>query len=435
MRRLTFVERTVEGYADGLAKALEDAPPRVRFIAGDALAPEVAARLRALRPDVRITTDDDPVGEAGQAGGNAPLVALFGATGEILSPHLAGFLDARSVHVVAPITNHYHRNKVLFLVSIPKAGTHLLFELAKAFGIEEGGECPLIPRFWEWPGHWFYLEYSNSHTAAPDFFLDTTRRRPFGNRDHPFARNPTLFIYRNPLDILVSEANYYHEDGKTLFSGYLAHLSYEERLLRLIDDPWLLGTLRDRIGKFLAWLDFGSVIPVSFEELVGPQGGGDRTVQLDLIWSLQLKLHVAGRPETFADRVFNQNSPTFRFGRIGAHRERLTDAARERLAALPQDFMTVPGYHDDSPFPRRADEFRRRMPIYSRVRYGRQPILEKADCMGHNIIRFDNRFVAVPRSAGPIDLASLPQSALDGLLHSTDLTELEHLIFLATRTT
>ena len=139
--------------------------------------------------------------------------------------------------------------------------------------------CPEEPK----PGLWYCLESSNTHTSAHHFFRDTVHRSHFGNRLHPFPKSPVIFIYRNPLDIVVSEANYYHEDGKTAFSGYLNHLCFEERLIRLIDDPWLLGTIMDRVAKFAAWLDFQNVVPVSFEELVGHEGGGSRKVQRKLI--------------------------------------------------------------------------------------------------------------------------------------------------------
>jgi hypothetical protein len=99
--------------------------------------------------------------------------------------------------------------------------------------------CPEEPK----PDLWYCLESSNTHTSAHHLFLDIVHRSHFGNRLHPFPKSPVIFIYRNPLDIVVSEANYYHEDGKTAFSGYLNHLCFEERLIRLIDDPWLLGTI------------------------------------------------------------------------------------------------------------------------------------------------------------------------------------------------
>jgi hypothetical protein len=118
-----------------------------------------------------------------------------------LSEALLKFVDLKRGTIIAPVTERHFSKNFLFLISIPKSGTHLLYELARAFGYGDGIMCPDNPV----PRHWYCLEYSNSHTVARDFFVDTVRRSPFGNRHHPFASSPVLFIYRNPLDIVVSE--------------------------------------------------------------------------------------------------------------------------------------------------------------------------------------------------------------------------------------
>jgi hypothetical protein len=427
MRRLNFIERTVPAYLDALARFVGEGASNVRLRGWDALTPEILEKARKVWPGIVFSTPEAPDEAAAAPSsdfGEAP-VLLFGETGEILSPLMADYIDAEQASLTAPITNHFHRNKVLFLVSIPKSGTHLLFELARALGFADGGEPPPVPGPRPWAGKWYYLEYSNSHTAAADFFVDTVRRSPFGNRDHPFTRNPTLFIYRNPMDIVASEANYYHGDGDTAFFQYLAHLDYDQRLLRLINDPWLLGSIRDRIAKFIAWTDFANVIPVSYEALAGAAAGGDRKVQQDLVWSLQLKLHAPGRPEEIAARVYNENSPTFRVGRIGAGRKRFTPDARAAFDALPQDFMRALGYEDpEAVFPTRMEEFRRRMPRYSRSRFDETPILEKSNVLGHNIIRFRRQYVAVPLDLGDLDVTKMPTELFETLPRSHDLIEL-----------
>ena len=164
-----------------------------------------------------------------------------------LSSLLMEYVDLKQGVIIAPITRHYYKNRPLFLISIPKSGTHLLYELADAFGYRPGIVCPDNPV----PGFYYCIEYSNSHTSARDFFIDTVRRSPFGNRHHPFIQYPALFIYRHPMDIVISEANYYHKEGNTVFYSYLNSLSFEERLLKLIHDPWLLGSIGDRIGNFI----------------------------------------------------------------------------------------------------------------------------------------------------------------------------------------
>ena len=322
---------------------------------------------------------------------------------------LHALIDLEAGTIIAPRTRLAHDARPLFLISIPKAGTHLLYALAKAFRYDAGIVCPAWPK----PKHWYCLEYSNSHTRADDFFIDTVRRAPFGNRHHPFATSPALFIYRNPLDILVSEANYYHRDGNAIFGGYLGGLSFEDRLLRLLDDPWLFGAFRDRIAGFVPWLEFPNVIPVSFEELVGARGGGDDAAQRRLIWSLMLKLHVPGDPDRFAAQVFDPESATFQSGQIGSHQEKLGERAMRKFLELPQDFMQALGYDAagggvQGRMPRRASEFLHRPLATSEETFWNTPILIEAHCHGRNIVRYRGRFY------GPRDenLAALSDAAL-----------------------
>ena len=355
------------------------------------------------------------------------LIIVTETAGEALSTQLLSCLDLANVVVVAPVTDWHFRNRPLFLISIPKAGTHLLYKLAEAFGYGTGIE------FTDWPspGHWYCIEYSNSHTSARDFFIDTVRRSKFGNRHHPFMRSPAVFIYRNPLDILVSEANYYHLDGKTAFAGYLSSLSFPERLRRLVDDPWLLGSIRDRIGNFAAWLDCPNVAPVSFEELVGADGGGDSEIQESVIWSLQLKLQVPGDPADYGCKVFSRDSQTFREGQIGSYGKAVTEEAYRIFKKLPQDFMTAFGYdgatleHAVFP-PKRAEEFRRRPLRISAVDFAGMPLTVEPDYLGCNLVRFIGRFYAVPISLGPIDIAQLPDTALSLLPQADKLLDLKY---------
>ncbi len=358
---------------------------------------------------------------AAPQGAPGPCLLLAETDPGALSQQLLELVDLKDGVVVAPRTRRAYDARPLFLISIPKAGTHLLYALAKAFGYAAGIICPEWPR----PRHWYCVEYSNSHTRATDFFIDTVRRSPFGNRHHAFAASPALFIYRNPLDVLVSEANYYHRDGNALFGGYLRNRSFEERLLALIEDPWLFGTLRDRMAGFVPWLQFPNVIPVSFEELVGARGGGDDAIQRRLIWSLQLKLHVPGKPADFAAHVFDPESATFNAGQIGSHREKLGERALERFRRLPQDFMSAFGYErrDDgyNRYSLRAEEFIRRPLATAEETFSDTPILVETEYHGYNIVRYRGRFYGTRAE----DLATLPPGHLAGLPSATEIAPLK----------
>jgi hypothetical protein len=370
------------------------------------------------------------VGAPGETGsGPAACHVLTETDPAALSQHLLQLVDLQDGIVVAPRTRHACDARPLFLISIPKSGTHLLYTLAKAFGYAAGIVCPEWPR----PGHWYCVEHSNSHTRATDFFIDSVRRSPFGNRHHPFATSPALFIYRNPLDVLVSEANYYHRGSNTIFGGYLRNRSFEERLLTLIEDPWLFGSFRDRMAGFVPWLECPNVIPVSFEELVGARGGGDDAIQRRLIWSLQLKLHVPGRPDALAAQVFDTESATFNAGQIGAHREKFGADALQRFRQLPQDFMRAFGYathngelHHGQPL--RAEAFIRRPLATADETFWDTPILYETGCHGRNIVRYRGRFYGTREE----DLATLEAEALARLPSATEIAPLrKELAFLA----
>lgn len=423
MRHIEFVALSEDSLVKAALASAERGARRFRLHTADPLSRAVALALTTRVPG--ITIDEGP-GDAGDQGADPAVTVLTEADGERLTAALMDFIDAPQASVIAPITNHHWSRRSLFLISVPKSGTHLLTELIAAFGYQEGGECPATDPV---PGSWHFLEFTNSHTAAPDFFIDSVRRAPHGNRLHPFPFHPAVFIYRNPLDIVASEASYYHKDGATAFAGYLSHLNDDQRLLRLIDDPLLLGSIRDRVFKFAAWLDFCNVIPVSYEELVGTKGNGSAQAQEDAVWSLMLKLHVSGNPADIADRVYNPKSRTFGTGKIGGHQRRFTPAAWDKFNALPQDFMKLLGYGErpsSGPWlPSRAAEFRRRLPTYSHADPGDMAIIVRRNFLGHNIYRLRSKFYAIPIGAKPgkaTEQAALfeanDQATVEYLVHS-----------------
>ena len=198
------------------------------------------------------------------------LVILSGNGSQFLKNNYLDLLDFTNVTVLTIKGKNYFKNHPLFLISIPKSGTHLLYKLVKLLGYEEAQSLPFEIKE---GGKWYTLEYSNSHTLTEDFFVDSVRRSPFGNRLHEFPYSPALFIYRNPISILSSEVNYYSKEGKTSFFNFFTNMSYDQIYHSLINHPFL-GSIRYRIKSFSSWLNFPNVIPLSFEELIGSKGDG-----------------------------------------------------------------------------------------------------------------------------------------------------------------
>jgi len=437
MPELRFFDPGHEAVLTAFRKMVDEGCRRFILYGGAEVSQRIAEQAKDLgvvvnsydRPGAKVAGSATVGGEIHE--GRMPCFFLLDNDPDSLAESLFEFIDLKHGTVVAPVTDRHFSRNILFLISIPKSGTHLLYELARAFGYGDGVICPENPV----PRHWYCLEYSNSHTVARDFFVDTVRRSPFGNRHHPFVKSPALFIYRNPLDIVVSEANYYHRDGNAAFGNYLAQLSFEDRLLKLIDDPWLLGTIRDRIGGFLPWLSFCNVIPLSFEELIGADGAGDSIAQTRLIWSLQLKLHVPGNPKEFGNKLFNRESATFQSGQIGTYAKLFTHEAAKRFGALDQDFMRELGYPEVSPdgqlppacIPKFTERFLKRPLLIQRVSFDNTPIAYEFGFLGFNIIRFKGRFFALPQGVA-VDLLALDKRQLSRLISAPDLARVKQAV-------
>ncbi len=234
-----------------------------------------------------------------------------------------------------------------------------------------------------------------------------------------------------------SESNYVYKDGKTALASYWARFSAEERLLRLIDDPWLMGNFRNRMGQFVPWLEMPNVIPVSFEELIGPKGGGDAALQRRLIWSLQLKLQIPGNPDAFAARVFNPRSLTFFAGQIGAWHGSFSPDVEKCYSALPQDFEAEFGYarSADGSIPiysTRIDEFRRRKLSFSKADFSSIPMTMEYGFLGFNLVSFGGRVYALAQSLGALDMTTMSADELAVLPNAKTVDEVKHLAALST---
>ena len=321
------------------------------------------------------------------------LVVIFENDPALLSDLLMEYVDNHSVSIIAPITAKYYKNIPLYLIGIPKGGTHLVMSLAAALGYTARCTTPEKLK----GGEWYYVEYSNAHTRAKHFFVESVYKGDFGYRNHPFNYTPVLFGYRNPADVVTSEANYYHKKGRTAFYNYFAHDDFDQRLMKLIDDPYLLGSIRDRIVDYIPWFDFGNVIPLSFEALIGHKGGGNKDVQAQLIWSVQLKLHAPGDPYALGEQVFKTDSDTFFKGQCGTYKEKFTPEHQAAFNALPQDFMHRLGYdyEQDTVYAKRIDEYRKR-PLVVDIAEEWPAIIRDNQFLQHRIIEYKGQLYGLP---------------------------------------
>ncbi|MFB9451995.1 hypothetical protein Dvina_18695 [Dactylosporangium vinaceum] len=150
-----------------------------------------------------------------------------------------------------------------------------------------------------------------------------------------------IFNYRDPRDTMLSLVNFLcGETGRGLsafrnlsaFSRILLSMpSLEQRLTYALKDDSF--PCQDGDYRRMAWLlHHPDVCATSFEELVGPNGGGSREVQVRAVKRLSDFLGADERtPEDIVDTLYNPGAFSFFQGQIGAWRDVFT-AEHRRLA-------------------------------------------------------------------------------------------------------
>lgn len=317
----------------------------------------------------------------------ADIVLVAGGGSADVSLALHACID-KNVAVIAPVTEDHCSKRTVFLLSIPKAGTHMLIRLFDLMGLTRSPDRSPQPGTWATPVGYEY------HAPCRDL-LGNDWFDPGGRQ--LFFRSPAIFVYRNPLDIVVSELDWFVRPEHA-FSGYLnCFEDKDEQLDRLIADSTVMGTIRDRINRYAGWMNFENVIPVSYEELVGGRGGGSDAEQLDAIWAMQLKLHIPGNPQEYGTRLYDSASATFSKGKIGRHVDFFNNCHFKTFDSLPQDFMQSLGYVRGSLTSSKVKMLRRRTLVIKEmtpdVLY--KPRLVRENFLGWNIIEVAGKYYPI----------------------------------------
>ncbi len=244
-----------------------------------------------------------------------------------LSRLLTSLAKATGMFVWAPKTRHFFKSRPVFVQSVPKSGTHVVFECLKAFGYAEPPSLDL-PQF-DAPledGVFYNLQHMPiSCLSAP--------HQQIGRFVDSLSRSVIVFIIRDPRDIAVSLAYYLASQEDYHITASLFHaMPADERISRVITGDYpipiylnrylnLSGNIRELFSPYLSLCGatFPNVWHVRFEDIIGASGGGNIKRQLETVWGLQLALHVPGRPSCYAGSIYSTNSLTYRKGQIGDH--------------------------------------------------------------------------------------------------------------------
>ena len=227
------------------------------------------------------------------------------------------------------------------LLTIPKSGTHLLNKAVELITSQK-----VIPTNQFNPHSIFnsgnyYVQHITDHF---DFI-----------KDDPDIRK--VLLIRDPRDTLVSQIYWTQKKGKWLWCtpNLVARAiniqpTFDDKLkeaILLSDEyysvPWF-------VKRAMIWMQDPTILTLRYEELVGPEGGGDRSAQIKAIFKLA---DFIGSPVTeegaaeIADKLYGGTS-TFRKGKKDGWPEYFSENNRNLLKqVLGQEIIEL-GYAEDN---------------------------------------------------------------------------------------
>lgn len=165
-----------------------------------------------------------------------------------------------------------------------------------------------------------------------------------------------IYNYRDPRDMTLSMVNFL--SGRTgrgfsayndfpVFSNILkSKPTLDAQLTYALTDPCFPA--QQDLHRMYWMLNHPAVCKTSFEDLVGPPGGGSAAVQAKTLERIFEFLGVTdSRPEDVADRLFNRSAFSFYRGQAGAWREVFTDEHRRLARDRFGEMMQLYGYDNE----------------------------------------------------------------------------------------
>lgn len=254
------------------------------------------------------------------------------------------------------------------LNSMPKAGTHVLTSLFRAF-----------PRMMFTGTHHNLNDFSSSPGISarelPDLdvprlekALRTVRSGQYTTAHFPFhhivvslfrdLEFRSVLILRDPRDVAISHTRYVTNDPRHfLYERYQdLYRSDEERLMATITgfaaDEHSQGqeSVGERLAKYIGWIGQPSIHVCRFEDLVGERGGGTRGRQREAVTTIS---KYVDRPladdqlDRVCKKVWSSRTATFRKGRIGDWREHFSAEHRAAFKESAARGLVDLGYEQD----------------------------------------------------------------------------------------
>jgi hypothetical protein len=248
---------------------------------------------------------------------------------------------------------------IVFGNAMPKSGSHLIIQVLEGLthlGPFVNPGFPPVNRFEDnrkLPGHQVLKNIQRLRPGDIAYGY-IQARQPFVSA----ITQPgwaTLFVYRDPRDMLVSHVFYATEMNPRhgIHRYYTERMSsMEERLNAAIEgitEPGFeLSSVRERYDMYLGWLDQPDVLCLRFEDLILQREAALNRL-LDFLRGRGFTPSVSRQQavETLIKSIQPQRSGTFRKGKPGNWREYFTEANKALFKDVAGDLLIKLGYETD----------------------------------------------------------------------------------------
>ncbi|HSW73037.1 MAG TPA: sulfotransferase domain-containing protein [Chlamydiales bacterium] len=227
------------------------------------------------------------------------------------------------------------------LLTIPKSGTHLLNKAIELITTHK-----VIP-----------TNQFNPHSIfnSGNYYVQHITDNFDFIKDDPTIRK--VLLIRDPRDTLISQIYWMQKKGKWLWCtpNVVAKSvnilpTFEEKLKEVILFPDEYYSIAWFTRKAMIWMQDPTILTLRYEELVGPEGGGDRDVQIKSVFKLA---EFIGSPVTeekaaeIADQLYGGTS-TFRKGKKDGWPDYFSENNKSLLkSVLGQEIIEL-GYAEDN---------------------------------------------------------------------------------------
>ncbi len=262
-----------------------------------------------------------------------------------------------SGHLIQPrrIFGRFNGPKVL-LASVPKAGTNLLLKILEAFpNLRFGRDVVGSPE--EKRQQLNQIATTKRGQIVVTHLRYTSELPPILRRN----RIKGLFISRDPRAVCISHFHHIMRHADHWCHSYFQQelSSADSRIMAVIngldveygDNKRLILPSIDKFFRHrLPYRQDAQFLPLTFEELIGGQGGGSNKQQRDTIIKIATYLNVNLDPndlENIVNHAFSPASPTFRKGKIDSWRQEMQPKHIAAFKKVAGKLLVELGYEND----------------------------------------------------------------------------------------